>query len=60
VPHPLDILGASDSLLSPEERESLDNRGYAALGKLLSDCELKAARDRIQALLEEEGDQGGS
>ena len=59
MPHPLDILGASDSLLSQEERESLDNRGYASLGKLLSDGELKAARDRIQALLEEEGDQGG-
>ena len=36
---PIDTLGASDSLLSYEEKVSLDRLGYASLGKLLSDDE---------------------
>lgn len=55
----LDKLGASDSLLSSEEQTSLDKLGYASLGKLLSNDELEAIRNRVQEILEDEGDQAG-
>jgi len=57
--HPLNTLGVSDSLLSTKEKESLDTLGYASLGKLLNDSELESIRNRLQAILEEEGDQAG-
>lgn len=57
--HPLDTLGASDALLSPEEKESLDKLGYASLGKLLNESELEAIRNRTQTILADEGDQAG-
>ncbi len=56
---PIDTLGTSDSLLSYEEKVSLDKLGYASIGKLLSDDELYAIRNCVQAVLTYEGDQAG-
>jgi len=59
VPHPLETLGTHSSLLNPSERESLDSLGYVSLGRLLDNAQLKAIRDRVGQLLEEEGEEAG-
>ncbi len=59
MPHPLESLGASQSLLSDEERAAIAEEGYVSLGKLLSDDALGQLHDRIETLLEEEGEDGG-
>ncbi len=46
-------------LLTEAEATALDQRGYASLGRLLSDSQLAAIRARLQALLLEEGERAG-
>ena len=53
-------LGVSAGLLSPGEKNFLDQNGYLNLGKILSDEQLHAIRTRIQELLEREGENAGS
>ena len=60
MPHPIEILGATDSLLSPAEKEFLDTNGYLPLGQLVSQEELQELIDRCDALVAEEGERGGS
>ncbi len=45
--------------LSSEQRESIDALGFVSLGRLLDDVQLASLRDRVQELIEEEGEQGG-
>jgi hypothetical protein len=52
-------LGVSADLLSQKEKDSLDRDGYLNLGKLLSDEQLRSIRNRIQELLEREGENAG-
>lgn len=56
----LSELGVSGDLLSEVEKTALDERGYVLLGKLLSDADLEAIRERVQELLQREGDSAGS
>jgi len=53
-------LGVKEGLLTQEEKDFLDKNGYLNLGRILSDEQLNAVREKIQALLEAEGDQAGS
>ena len=53
-------LGVSAGLLSPGEKNFLDQNGYLNLGKILSDEQLHAIRNKIQELLEREGENAGS
>ena len=50
----------NSSLLSATEARTLDQRGYVSLGTVLSADQLRAIQDRLQALLEEEGERAGS
>jgi ectoine hydroxylase-related dioxygenase (phytanoyl-CoA dioxygenase family) len=49
-----------EHLLNDQERSQLDELGYLPLGKLLSDQELAAVRQRISQLLMLEGENAGS
>lgn len=53
------MLSTQKKLLSPSERDTLDKQGYLSLGRLLDASRLKAIRERVKRLLEEEGDQAG-
>jgi len=53
------MLGTLKQLLSPSERDALDQQGYLSLGRLLDDPQLKSIRERLEQLLSEEGDQAG-
>lgn len=55
----LQHFGVSDHTLSEEEKTFLDENGYLSLGKLLSDDQLDAIRDRVKEILEEEGENAG-
>lgn len=52
-------LGVHENLLSNAEKAFLQKEGYLNLGKLISDDTLAILRNKIQELLEEEGDQAG-
>lgn len=58
--HALANSGATDSCLSQEEKELLDQNGYLNLGRILSDDQLTAIRNKIKELLEKEGENAGS
>jgi ectoine hydroxylase-related dioxygenase (phytanoyl-CoA dioxygenase family) len=58
--HYLDDLGGHDDLLTADERTFLDTQGYLVLGRVLSDERLALIRERLDALLREEGAQAGS
>lgn len=53
-------LGVHENLISPEEKTFLDTKGYLPLGPILSQEQLEAIRDRIHALMEEEGERAGA
>ena len=53
-------LGVTHDLLTKDEQTCLRKHGYVNLGKMLSDDELLAITERINALLVEEGEQQGS
>ncbi|WP_277481003.1 phytanoyl-CoA dioxygenase family protein [Catalinimonas alkaloidigena] len=55
----LQQLGVRQDTLSIEEKAFLDENGYLALGKLLSDQQLNDIRKVIQRLLDEEGERAG-
>lgn len=56
----LDELGASVDLLTDQEKNLLDSQGYLVLGKILSDEQVSAIRNRIESLMDEEGERAGS
>jgi len=56
----LEILGVTENLLSLKERNFLDRNGYLNLGKILTDQQLSSIRNKIQKLLEQEGENAGS
>ncbi len=56
----LEQLGVTAHTLSDEEKHFLDNNGYLKLGKLLSDAQLEAVREKVNELLRREGAQAGS
>tara|TARA_R110000868_G_scaffold257575_2_gene514751 strand:+ start:1046 stop:1786 length:741 start_codon:yes stop_codon:yes gene_type:complete len=47
-------------MLTKEEIDILESQGYLSLGKLLTNDEVKAINDRIQALMLDEGQTAGS
>lgn len=53
-------LGVKAELLSQQERDFLDQNGYLNLGPLLSPAQLQAVRQRVETLLEEEGEAAGA
>jgi len=56
----LEKLGINEKLLSQEEKDFLDRNGYLNLGKILTDAQLYAIRNKIEKLLDKEGDNAGS
>jgi ectoine hydroxylase-related dioxygenase (phytanoyl-CoA dioxygenase family) len=58
--HYLDILGASEDLLSLEERDLLDKQGFLVLGKILTDDQVAQICACIESLMQEEGAKAGS
>ena len=55
----LQSLGVRDNTLSDEEKRRLDEDGYVTLSNLLSDDQIREFANRLDELLEEEGDQAG-
>ena len=55
----LQSLGVRDDTLSGEEKHRLGEDGYLILSNMLSDAQLQALADRLDELLEEEGDKAG-
>ncbi|WP_114748956.1 phytanoyl-CoA dioxygenase family protein [Pleomorphovibrio marinus] len=55
----LQNLGVKEDSLTQEERSFLDENGYLNLGKLLSDVQLAQIQDKINLLLELEGENAG-
>ena len=53
-------LGVKASTLTAEEKKFLDQHGYLNLGQLLSPDQLEQIRQRIDQLLQEEGERAGS
>lgn len=53
-------LGVRADSLSLEEKKFLDEKGYLNLGKLMSDEYLEKVRNRIDELLDTEGEQAGA
>src|SRR5690554_454919 len=56
----LEKLGVTENLLSKEEKDFLDQNGYLNLGRILTDGQLSSIRNKIQQLLEQEGENAGS
>ena len=56
----LEQLGVENHTLTDDEKAFLAKNGYLNLGKLLSDEQLEAVRDKVKNLLEREGEQAGS
>lgn len=56
----LQSLGVKSNTLSQDEIQFLDQNGYLNLGQLLSEVELKIIRERVQTLLQEEGEKAGA
>ncbi len=59
VQEALTALGVTDQLLSQTEKDQLDRDGYLPLGRILSAEQLTAMRQRLDELVEEEGDDAG-
>jgi ectoine hydroxylase-related dioxygenase (phytanoyl-CoA dioxygenase family) len=55
----LQALGVRADTLTDDEKAFLDTNGYLSLGRLLSDSQLKAVRNRISELMQEEGENAG-
>lgn len=55
----LESLGVHENVLTQEEKKFLDAQGYLHLGKLLSDEQLTAIQNRLQELLDQEGERAG-
>lgn len=55
----LESLGVTPDLLTDEERTFLDEQGYLPLGRILTDDEVVAIRDRLDELGEIEGEDAG-
>lgn len=53
-------LGVNEATLSPAEKTFLAQNGYLNLGKLLSDEQLAAIQQRLQALMDAEGENSGA
>ncbi|MEM7368262.1 MAG: phytanoyl-CoA dioxygenase family protein [Bacteroidota bacterium] len=53
-------LGVRPDLLTVEEKHHLDTLGYVSLGKILSNAQVDAICQRIDALLIQEGENAGS
>ncbi len=56
----LSQIGVTQQLLTSAERAFLDANGYLNLGKILSDDQLTAIRQRIDQLLAQEGQEAGA
>lgn len=56
----LQQLGVDAHTLSDDEKSFLSRNGYLNLGKLLSDEQLEAVRNKVNELMEREGEQAGS
>lgn len=55
----LRALGVRDDTLNDAQRRSLDEGGYAIFEDVLAPGDLRAVRERLDALVEEEGEQAG-
>ena len=55
----LQFLGVEDDTLSREEKRRLDEDGYLLLSNMLSDAQVRVFADRLDELLDEEGDRAG-
>ena len=55
----LDFLGAHAHLLTDEERDALDHQGFVILKDILTPHQVAALRERLDALLIEEGEHAG-
>jgi ectoine hydroxylase-related dioxygenase (phytanoyl-CoA dioxygenase family) len=56
----LSALNVRENTLSPDEKKFLDQNGYLNLGQLLSDSQVERINERIQSLMNSEGDNAGS
>ena len=56
----LQPFGVQPDTLTPDEKHFLDENGYLSLGPILSPIELEAVRNKIQDLLDQEGENAGS
>ncbi len=56
----LQVLGVEENTLTNEEKSFLDEQGYLVLGQLLNAEQVKAICNRLQTLLNEEGEHAGS
>jgi ectoine hydroxylase-related dioxygenase (phytanoyl-CoA dioxygenase family) len=56
----LHALGVRSDTLSPKERRQLDEEGYLLLPGILTPAQVAAFSARLEALVEEEGEQAGS
>lgn len=56
----LEQLGVTENLLSQEEKDFLNQKGYLNLGKILTEGQLAAVRNKVGELLDKEGEQAGS
>ena len=55
----LSAFGVTDSTLSADEKQQLDEHGYLSLPGVLSTAQAEALRTRFQELMREEGDEAG-
>ena len=56
----LSRLGVKENTLTDSEKIFLDQNGYLNLGRLLDDLQLEKIRNRLNELLESEGEQAGA
>jgi hypothetical protein len=56
----LQKMGGSTNMLSHEEQAFLRKNGYLNLGKLLDNASLQVVRNRVNEILEEEGENAGA
>ncbi|SEJ79940.1 Ectoine hydroxylase-related dioxygenase, phytanoyl-CoA dioxygenase (PhyH) family [Cyclobacterium xiamenense] len=59
IQDPLSQLGVHADLLTDSEKDFLRTQGYLNLGKLLSDETVEILRNKIEELLQQEGDRAG-
>ncbi|MEZ4775029.1 MAG: phytanoyl-CoA dioxygenase family protein [Bacteroidia bacterium] len=56
----LQQLGVKPEILSPEEKKFLDENGYLPLGQILTNEQVAAINQRIQSLMDSEGESAGA
>ena len=56
----LQEFGVQEDSLTDDEKAFLDEHGYVSLGQVLTQQQLQQIRERLQALLNEEGERAGS